>query len=231
MAVALAAVVVVAVVANYQRGTSQTGVAPSSESPAPVTPQPTDTIPQRPFEIETRAGVVRLIIPPDWRVADHERALYTGDEPYPGNGPLLAVQDVTTVVADTCPNRSKDPVFLPVGEAVKDLTAALQNMDGLERAGPIQILVGGHPAQRLVLSLPDGFERRCGGPEGRILWQNASTSPFGLLDGGTATVYLIDVDGVRLVIATHHRGATREQQLELAHLVASIEIDAAEGVD
>ena len=229
MAIALAAVVLVAVVADYQRGTSRTGVAPpSSESPAPVTPQPTDTIPLRPFEIETRAGVVRLMVPAGWRVADHEQAVYTGDEPYPNSsGPMLAVQDVTTVVTDTCPNGSRDPAFLPVGETVKDLTTALQSMDGLERAGPIKIPVGGHPAQRLVLSLPDDFEIRCGGPEGRILWQNATMEPFGLLNGGTATVYVVDVDGVRLVIATHYRGATREQQLELARLIASIEIDSA----
>ena len=68
-----------------------------------------------------------------------------------------------------------------------------------------------------MLSLPPDFESRCGGPEGRILWQNSRGSPFGLLNGGVATVYVVDVDGVRLVIASHYRGSTRDEQLESSH--------------
>jgi hypothetical protein len=75
--------------------------------------------------------------------------------------------------------------------------------------------------------MPPDFERRCGGGEGRFLWKNATVLPFGLLNGGTATVFVVDVDGMRLVIVTHHRGATTAEQLELGLIVASIDIDSS----
>lgn len=229
LAIALVAVAVVALVANLQRGTSQTGAA----SPVPATPQlaPTATlpalIPPGLFDISTPAAVVHLTVPLGWRAADQNRATYLGDEPYPANGPMLAVQDVTSVVADACPFGPTDPTFVPVGPSVEDLVMAIEAIAGVERVGPTDVQLDGHPAKRIVLSMPPDFERRCGGGEGRFLWKNATVLPFGLLNGGTATVYVVDVDGMRLVIVTHYRGATTAEQLELGLIVASIDIDSS----
>jgi hypothetical protein len=61
-----------------------------------------------------------------------------------------------------------------------------------------------------------------------LIWKNATGhEPFGLLDGGLATVYVVDVHGVRLVIATHYRGASDEQIRELDDIVRSIDIDSS----
>ena len=104
---------------------------------------------------------------------------------------------------------------MPIGPTVEDFTTALVSVAELEHVGPTNVVLGGYPAKRLVLTLPRGFESNCGGPEGRIIWKNATASPFGVLNGGVATVYVVDVEGVRLVIATHYRGASRDAQLEL----------------
>jgi hypothetical protein len=228
------AVVIVLAVANLGRGDSQTGVAGSSSSPVTTgQPVPTRSLPDAispgPYDIDTSAGIVHLTVPGGWRAAPGGSAIFTGDESYEHgtNDPSLGVLDVTSVVADACPNRTRDPVFVPVGPTVEDFTTALVSVAELEHVGPTDVVLGGHPAKRLVLTLPRGFESTCGGPEGRIIWKNATASPFGVLNGGVATVYVVDVEGVRLVIATHYRGASRDAQLELAHILHSIRIDPA----
>jgi hypothetical protein len=135
---------------------------------------------------------------------------------------------VASVVADVCPFGLTAPAFVPVGPSAEDLTTALASIAGLERLGPTDVMLGGYPAQKFVLSLTPGFERSCGGPEGRLIWKNGTGhEPFGLLNGGLATVYVVDVHGVRLVIATHYRGVSGEQIRELDDIVGSIDIDSS----
>ena len=46
-----------------------------------------------------------------------------------------------------------------------------------------------------------------------------------VLKGGAKTIYVVDVDGDRLVITSHHRGASAEDIAELEAIIASIDIE------
>jgi len=81
---------------------------------------------------------------------------------------------------------------------------------------------GGYAAKRFVLT--DLLEE-CGRPEGRWLWENAGGSHFVFLKGGTATIYVVEVDRDRLVIASHHRGSPVEDVRELDAITASLDIE------
>ena len=137
----------------------------------------------------------------------------------------VGVDGPARVATDVCPTGEK-ATFVEVGPTVDDLTTALANQVGVERSGPTEVMVGGHPAKRFVLT---GL--RCsGGPEGRLIWRSSSdsdSSAFGLLFGGTATINVVDVNGDRLVIASHQRGASEADVAELDAIIASIEIEPA----
>jgi hypothetical protein len=237
MAIVLAAVVAgIAIGVSLPEATDPGGVPVSPPSTASVTPPPSpadtpsDAIRPWRHDIQAPAGIVHLSVPPGWRQADGGAAIFSGDGAYPNtpNAPSLAVHDVSSVVADVCPSGPSAPVFVPVGPTAEDLTTALESVAGLEWVSPADVMLGGYPAETLVLSLPSGFERSCGGPEGRLIWKNATGhEPFGLLNGGLATVYVVDVHGVRLVITTHYRGASDEEIRELDDIVRSIDIDSS----
>jgi len=138
---------------------------------------------------------------------------------------LVLDHDVTSVVADVCPESGD---LVAVGPTVEDLTTALANQAGVQRAGPIDVTVGRYPARKFVLTLPSA----CPGPEGRMIWADATTDGFGLdgfglLKGGTGTVYVVDAPGDRLVITSLDRGATGEDVAQLDAIIASIEIEAS----
>ena len=238
-AAAIAGLLVIAVVVSLVPEERRPGAAiPPGPTPAPATPQatpqpmPTASLPDElapgPYDISTPAGTVHLTLPAGWRAAADGSAVFTGDEAYETtpNGPSFGVQDVTSLVADTCLG-GQEPSFVPVGPSARELTAALEAIEHLDVVGPTAVIVGGYVGRKLVLRLPDDFENACGGPEGRFIWRNETAQPFALLNGGVATVYVIDVHDVRLVLATHYRGASREQQQDLARIVTSVRIDSA----
>jgi hypothetical protein len=127
---------------------------------------------------------------------------------------------VTRVVTDVCAAKRS---FVEVGPTVEDLTTALANQAGVERSGPTDVMLGGHPATRFVLTIPGS----CPGPgEGHLIWVAGAMQPgFWLLDGGTATIYVVDVNGDRLVIASHNRGSSAKDLAQLDAIIASIDIE------
>jgi hypothetical protein len=164
-------------------------------------------------------------MPAGWWSADGGSAVVGGGEQPGLNSPTLAGHDVRRVVTDTCPG---DAPFEDAGRTAADLTTALGSVVGLEVSGPTDVILGGHPARKLGLTFSPEFAASCGGPEGRLLWENADGSHFLLLKDGTATVYVVAVAGERLVLTTRQRGASAKELAELDAIVASIHI--AKGV-
>jgi hypothetical protein len=245
---AAAAVIVVVVVgigllpANDETALTNLATAPSlSSPPSPPSRSPSRAayptpIPERleiqagsyyinaPSDIRGRQIRIRLTMPAGWASAEAGTAIYRADFDwrYPDtNGPSLAAHAVTGVVTDVC--RTGPRVrFEKVGPTVEDLTRALATLVGPAGRGPTAVKLGGYPAKKFVLT---DILDSCGGPEGRWLWENASGSHFGFLKGATATIYVVDVDGDRLVIATHDRGSPAKEVRELDAIVASIDIE------
>ena len=205
-------------------------------SPSPgraATPTPTAELVEieaGPFDIQApdsgvgRPMLVHLTMPAGWASAEAGTAVYKldgGPGDRDANGPNLAVHAVTAVVTDVC--RSGPRVtFATIGPSVDDMTTALVTLIGPARRRPTDVMLGGYPAKRFVLT--DLLEE-CGGPEGRWLWENAAGSHFVFLKGGTATIYVVDVDGDRLVIASHYRGSPVGEVRELDAITASLEIE------
>jgi hypothetical protein len=200
---------------------------PATSGPVPEA-LPVTRLRAGPYDVATAAGIVRLTVPAGWLAADDGTLLYPGTEPYatPSDGPSITIQDVSEVVADACPS-GVDVTWRGIGPRAADLAAALASIPGLTVDGPTGVTVDGHPARRLVLSLSPDFFGRCVGPEGRDIWINETRSRFGLLRDGVATVDIIDVDGVRLVVATNGRGVSAAQAGDVTRILASIEIHSA----
>lgn len=141
------------------------------------------------------------------------------------NSPRWVADSPALVASDVCPVGSETP-YAEVGPTTDDLTTALVEQLGVERTGPVDVLLGGFPAVRF-----DFTDLRCrnvGGPEGRTIWQNADRSEaFGLLFGGTATIYVVDVNGDRLVISSQQRGAVAADIAEAASIIDSIVVEPA----
>jgi len=237
LATVVVAMVVVAVAASNllvaPGDVAQSGPA-VSPSPAPSLtaaprPSPKDpTIDPGLYDIALPEMRIRLTTPAGWSSAEAGTAIYKPDGRwrYPDTAtPSLAVHAVTRVVTDTCPSGPElDLPFEDVGPTVEDLTAALVNQVGpIRRSGPTDVKLGGYPAKEFILTYD--LSAPCGGPEGRLLWENATGSGFGLLKNGTATIYVVDVNGDRLVIASHYRGASAEDIAQLDAIIASMDIE------
>jgi hypothetical protein len=80
------------------------------------------------------------------------------------------------------------------------------------------IEVGGYPAIRIDLTT----NARCGGFGDVPIWQGAGGDRFSVPDGGVASVFIIDVDGDRLVITTRVTPKSGMDTVALEAIVASI---------
>jgi hypothetical protein len=108
---------------------------------------------------------------------------------------------VTHVYGDACDAQS---TVAEIGPKADDLVAALlvqQNLDVTDRT---EATIGGYPGQRLDLAHPPGLDlATCSQPGVIQIWSNQPVpAVFWLAAGHAASVYVADVDGQRVVVAT-----------------------------
>lgn len=139
---------------------------------------------------------------------------------------------IANVFADSC--RWKGSLMSPiVGPTVGDLAAALVGLVDRNASPPTDVTLGGHPAKRVELSIPadrdpatcdDGVMRTWIAPHAdESLGTNAEN--LGMHPGQRNVVYIVDVDGQRLVIDTWHMPGTSPADLaELDAILASMRI-------
>jgi hypothetical protein len=157
------------------------------------------------------------------------------------NGPgevALGLWIVTNMYADPCRWQESllDP---PVGPTVEDLASALVDQVGRNASAPTDVVVGGYPATRIELSVPadvdiaecDNGYYRDWLQEGESHSQNPdldSVNPNNVLfrSGQVNVVYILDVEGARIVINTWHMpGASDANLAELDAILASVSIE------
>ena len=213
--------------ATVSRSSSSTPAATLAPS---LTPSP-EVVELARYTIPWRDMDIHLTAPTEWSKSDSETGVCRvdpGEDCIETNGPSLVVHEVTGVVSDACPaDVEAESRFEGVGPTADDMSAALSNLAGPTRSGPTDVMLDSYPAKRFVLTFPDDFSAFCGGSEGRWLWENSDGSHFGLLTAGTATIYVIDVDGQRLVVTSHYRGHPRAETAQLDAVIASIDIEPA----
>lgn len=116
-----------------------------------------------------------------------------------------------------------------LGPSVDDLAEALLEQAGPTKSGPADTTLGGYPATRIDLTVPEGFDLEpCNAADiGLQIWYSPPADKnFVLLDDAIASVYILDVDGERQVFVTQHAATTSEEDLaELQTVLDSIRIE------
>jgi hypothetical protein len=243
LAIAAAAVVAVAAVAMLPASDDQRVGQPTQAAPSAVpsgdtaaTPRPDPTYAPDFGDIEPGAydiawprgpsdARIHLTVPAGWSWIGRDKAtIYKDHGRLYGFPADLAAHAVPRVVTSVCAldesSGEVGPTFLPVGSTVADLTTAISNVAGTHWSGPTDVMLGDYPAKQLVTT----YAADCPGPTRRSIWES-DTDAFFLEDGVRSSIYVVDVDGDRLVIASHERSSSRDVVGELEAIIASIDIE------
>jgi len=143
---------------------------------------------------------------------------FSGTEGGPTGGVGVGFVIVENVVEDPCDETSLlDP---QVGPSVEELAAAISNLPGFDVTAPEDVTVDGFAAKRLTLTAP-----RSSACEVMSTWATPDRVN-GVGSGEATSIYIVDVDGVRIVIGTTHFPETSADELSAADdVISSIEIE------
>jgi len=238
-------------------GATGSGASPAASGVATVHPTPTPapqpagpvwstrdplTIDPGAYYIAWDSLRVRLEMPAGWSSTDRGATLTNAA----GTVTMTFYADrydPLLVATDVCP-LGDDATFVRTGPKASDLVRDLEGQGGIAGPDPVEVIVGTFPATKIVRN-----ELLCRGrgPEGRLIWREdhvtlqcperreqpcqSGSDGFGLLSGGTATTYVVDVNGRPLVIALGERGASPEDLAAVDAIVASIDIEPVDPVD
>lgn len=203
-------------------------------------PQPTAT-PAPTFEteshepVEAGAGTYRMpasawsvvdltvTLPRGWTVQyGHVLAKHPDQDRELGFYPVV----VEEIYTDAC---GGEGVTRKVGPGVDDLVDALLEQRGPLAGDPVETTLGGHPATRVDLEVPPNLDLDdCRLADiGLQVWYAAPADKyFVLLRDGIASVYVLDVDGMRQVFLVQHRSGTSDKGVaELHRVLDSIRLD------
>jgi hypothetical protein len=133
------------------------------------------------------------------------------------NGRGVAFTIVDNVVADPCDTALLDP---PVGPSVDDLVTELSGLRGFGATDPIDINVDGFSGQELELTAPRS-------PGCSLATWSTADRINGVAPNEVNLLRILDVDGVRLLIAAAHQpGETSQDELdELRRVMDSVRIE------
>jgi hypothetical protein len=228
LAMVAAAIMVVAVLGiNLMPGSGVVGGPGPSPSPSP---SPTPTM----LEIDARsleAGTyslrdfpvtVTFDVPSGWWGCSESTA-EQGICPAPGstNSGALVFQVVENVVEDPCgsPRTLRDP---PVGPSVDDLVTAISELQGYEVTTVQDYTLSGMRGKQFTLTAPT--DASC---TDLVTW----ASPFrinGMSPGEVNEVRILDVGGVRVLIAIAHSPYARAETLaEILQVLDSVQFSTA----
>lgn len=235
----LAAALVVAVVLgiNFLPGGSGIGGGPAATPTPALTPAPTPT----PAPIAFPLYPQLLVVP--------ERGTYLISDPFPLSvtisvpagwvgkvgGPYAAYLDKATggaaiafslsqrIYADPC----NDSGFLDPqpGPTVDDLSTALASLPGLDVTTPTEITVDGYRGMQLTLIAPDTFDGCILSSDGYPVWQLPLGATFSMTPGQHVALWILDVNGERLVVSSDtYPATTAQEQAEVQEILDSIRI-------
>ena len=141
----------------------------------------------------------------------------------------LSTWTVGNLKADPCRWKAGtlDP---PVGPTVGDLAAALLEQAGPARGTSTDVTLGGYRGKKIEFSIPSDFDSTSCDEAVYSRWEAASEPGDwgGWIDGGGMrnAVYIIDVDGQRVVIDTMSLpGASATDLAEFDQIIASIRFE------
>jgi hypothetical protein len=136
---------------------------------------------------------------------------------------------VANTFSDPCHWVELDP---PLGPSVDDLVAAFASVPDLNATDPTDVTIDGYDGQEIEFTVPDFAEDEC--IDGWFaMWQNPGFAGQGPNYVSPANahhrLWILDVDGTRLVIGGSSFPDTSEQDLDdLETILDSIQIDSVE---
>lgn len=135
---------------------------------------------------------------------------------------LITFLVAENVVADPC-DPSRALLEPAVGPSVDDLVAALSSLAGFEATDPVEVTGDGFAGQQFELTA--SAEPGCPMTDiGLGSWSSADRIN-GVSPAEVNLVRILDIGGVRLMIAgAHHPGASAEQIAEINDLIGSIQV-------
>jgi hypothetical protein len=157
-----------------------------------------------------------------WEPASDALGVLTVDggvEPHAG----FALWIIDQVYRDPCDVRLGGP-YDP-GPTVDDLAEAFRTMYRHERSTPVEVSLAGHHGKYVEIALRDDCD------DGQILWKTSlGAERENVGTGDKNQLWILDVDGTRLVVmAAHNDAATEAQRAQLIQMVESIQIEAQPG--
>jgi hypothetical protein len=169
-----------------------------------------------------------LTLPPDWEVMPggifFKGATGAGDAP----DAALAFWTVENVYGDVCRWLSSTPAS-PTGPTVDDLVTALGQQEGRDASAPTDVTVGGYRGKKIDLVLHEFDFGTCDQGQPASWRSEGGTGSHGgyIYRGGQRnSVYVIDVDGERVVVDTMYLPGTSDADVaELEQIVASVRFE------
>ena len=138
----------------------------------------------------------------------------------------LIFMNVANIYTDSCPSVQVDP---PVGPTVDDLASAWANLPGFDATAASDVTVDGYDGKQIEFTVPDYNEDEC--RDGRYgIFQEAGFAGRGPNYWAQAPhqylrVWILDVDGTRLVIgAGYFPNTSQQDRTELNEILDSIQI-------
>jgi hypothetical protein len=141
-----------------------------------------------------------------------------------GRNPFVTAWSATNLVKDPCHGLTGGKFDPPVGPSIEDLAAGLVQQGAGTASTPTDATVGGFPAKRIELSLPAELDMAtCEGDSqstGFVRWTEGNYFGGHIMGEGQRNVlYIIDVDGFRLLMDTVYLPGTTEADLTEAQQI------------
>ena len=142
----------------------------------------------------------------------------------PGDARSVSVLIVDSVVSDPC-DRSRALLDPPVGASVDDLVVAISNLSGFESTDPIDITLNGFAGKEFELKAP--ADPACALGSGGLGTWTVPGGTNGVGPGETNLIRIVNVDGVRVMIAAAHQpGASANLIAEVRAIFDSVHLIA-----
>jgi hypothetical protein len=135
------------------------------------------------------------------------------------SGSYVAVtfQIVENVVAECADQETAELLDPPVGPSVDDLVTAISSLEGYEATAPVDITVSGFQGKEFTLT---AVKHGCG-----ATWATADRIT-GMGQGEINLLRVIDVDGVRVLIAGAYDAHTSDEAVAaIEHVMDSVQIE------
>ena len=240
--IAAAAVLVIAVIGvNLLPGQGPgVGQAPGPSPTATASPSPSPVALRLPFSGDLGAGTYYIedrsitnaerftfTVPDGWTTDSDTQIRKHAEEP---GEVWLTPWVLTHIFSDACQWEDTRQSLLDAGETVDELVSLLVDQEGRQASAPTEVMLGGFPATRIELTVPADLDTATCTNGNLRYWPGAGPDMSSGLccnpPGNTDVLYVVDVDGNRLVVvARHYPDSSMEDRAELQAIVDSIEID------